>query len=166
MKTIFLACLCFLSVGTLPACNKKTDAGDTVSVQQGPPPLEGWTLVWNDEFDSGEIPSPDRWSYDVGGNGWGNNELEYYTQYRKENARVENGALIIEARKENFEGMKYTSARLVTTNKGDWLYGRAEIRAKLPDGYGTWPAIWMLSTDWAYGGWPQSGEIDIMEHVG
>ncbi|HLP17213.1 MAG TPA: glycoside hydrolase family 16 protein, partial [Bacteroidota bacterium] len=128
--------------------------------------IDGWTLVWNDEFDTGTVPSPDKWSFDVGGSGWGNNELQYYTQYRKENARIENGKLVIEARKEDFEGKKYTSARMVTANKGDWVYGRIDVRAKLPSGYGTWPAIWMLSTDWEYGGWPASGEIDIMEHVG
>jgi beta-glucanase (GH16 family) len=74
--------------------------------------------------------------------------------------------LIITARKENWEGMRYTSARLVTKNKGDWLYGRIKVKAKIPRGIGTWPAIWLLPTDWEYGGWPESGEIDIMEHVG
>jgi beta-glucanase (GH16 family) len=92
--------------------------------------------------------------------------LQFYTARRKENARVENGHLIIEARKESWEGRDYTSARLVSRNKGDWTYGRFEVRAKLPSGRGAWPAIWMLPTGWSYGGWPRSGEIDIMEHVG
>jgi beta-glucanase (GH16 family) len=123
-------------------------------------------LIWSDEFNYTGLPDSTKWSYDVGGGGWGNNEIQFYTKARKENARVENGKLIIEAVKENFNEKQYTSSRLVTKGKGDWLYGRIEVRAKLPKGRGTWPAIWMLSSDWIYGGWPQSGEIDIMEHVG
>lgn len=123
-------------------------------------------LVWNDEFNYTGLPATDKWGYDVGGGGWGNNELQYYTNARSENARVENGKLIIEARKEQYEGSEYTSARLVTRQKGDWLYGRVEAYAKLPSGTGTWPAIWMLPTNWVYGSWPKSGEIDIMEYVG
>jgi beta-glucanase (GH16 family) len=123
-------------------------------------------LVWSDEFNYSGYPDSTMWGYNVGGHGWGNDELEYYTKNRLENARVENGMLTIEARKEDYKGMNYTSARLVTRSKGDWLFGRVEVRAKLPKGKGTWPAIWMLSSDWAYGGWPESGEIDIMEHVG
>ncbi|SDC62220.1 family 16 glycosylhydrolase [Williamwhitmania taraxaci] len=123
-------------------------------------------MVWNDEFGTAGLVDQAKWSYEVGGSGWGNNELQYYTSNRLENARVENGYLTIEARKEPFEGKEYTSARLVTTNKGDWLYGRFEVRAKLPGGKGTWPAIWMLPTNWSYGNWPSSGEIDIMEYVG
>ena len=97
---------------------------------------------------------------------WGNNEAQYYTSGRKENAWVSDGVLRITALKEPMEGRSYTSARLITKGKGDWLYGRFEIRAKLPTGRGTWPAIWMLPTDWEYGDWPKSGEIDIMENVG
>ena len=128
----------------------------------------GWKLVWHDEFDQLGLPDPLRWSYDVGGNGWGNHELEFYTYARPENARVENGHLVIEARREAWQGAAYTSARLVTKNKGDWPAGRFEIRAKLPFGRGTWPAIWMLPTVWNLGDgqWPDNGEIDIMEHVG
>ena len=125
-----------------------------------------WRLVWADEFDYTGLPDEKKWDYDVGGEGWGNKELQFYTARRKENARVENGHLIIEARKENWEGREYTSSRLVSRGKGDWTYGRFEVRAKLPSGRGTWPAIWMLPTGWTYGGWPSSGEIDIMEHVG
>lgn len=123
-------------------------------------------MVWNDEFSYSGLPDAAKWGYDVGGSGWGNNELQYYTENRLENARVENGNLVVEARKENYGGMEYTSARLVTRQKGDWLYGRMEAYAKLPSGRGTWPAIWMLPTNWAYGSWPKSGEIDIMEYVG
>jgi len=125
-----------------------------------------YELVWSDEFDYTGLPDATKWSYDVGGNGWGNSELQYYTNARTENARVENGYLTIEAHNETYSSNSYTSARLVTKQKGDWLYGRIEVRAKLPSGLGTWPAIWMLPTDWNYGGWPASGEIDIMEHVG
>lgn len=130
------------------------------------PPAREWQLVWSDEFDYEGLPDSSKWGYDVGGHGWGNDELQYYTEARPENARVEDGRLIIEARREPMFGKDYTSARLVTKDRGDWEYGRFEIRAKLPSGKGTWPAIWMLPTEWRYGGWPTSGEIDIMEHVG
>lgn len=123
-------------------------------------------IVWQDEFDYEGLPNPTKWDYDVGGHGWGNNELQYYADGRLENSRVENGNLIIESRYENYMGKIYSSARLVTRNLGDWKYGYFEMRAILPTGRGTWPAFWMLPTDWEYGGWPDSGEIDIMEHVG
>lgn len=127
-------------------------------------------LVWADEFEQEGAPDAARWVYDLGDGcpdvcGWGNNELQYYTQ-RPENVRIEDGKLIIEAHREPYEGKEYTSTRLVSREKGDWKYGYIEARAKLPQGTGTWPAIWMLPTDWQYGGWPASGEIDIMEHVG
>lgn len=129
-------------------------------------PLEsGYTLVWSDEFNYRGLPDPAKWNYDVGGNGWGNNELEYYTENRTENARVENGNLVIEARKEDFQDKHYTSARLVSKGKGDWKFGKIEVRAKVPAGRGTWPAIWMLGSKTPLQ-WPDDGEIDIMEHVG
>lgn len=122
--------------------------------------------VWSDEFNYTGAPDTTKWNYDIGSrNGWGNNELQYYTR-ELANARVENGLLIIEAHKDSLGSSAYTSSRLVSKRKGDWLYGRIEVRARLPHGRGTWPAVWMLSTDWTYGGWPASGEIDIMEHVG
>jgi beta-glucanase (GH16 family) len=129
-------------------------------------------LVWSDEFDNASrVPDSSKWSYDNGNGcpeicGWGNNELQYYTASRPENARVENGLLVIEAIKENYANARYTSARMVTKNKGDWKYGRVEVKAMLPFGKGIWPAIWMLPTKWEYGAWPASGEIDIMENVG
>jgi hypothetical protein len=129
-------------------------------------------LVWFDEFDEKEnMPDSTKWGYDNGDGcpqicGWGNNELQYYTTSRLNNARVQNGKLIIEALKEDFNGAKYTSARMVTKKRGDWKYGRIEINAKMPAGRGVWPAIWMLPTNWEYGIWPLSGEIDIMENVG
>jgi beta-glucanase (GH16 family) len=124
-----------------------------------------WKLVWSDEFNYKGLPDSTKWNYETGGNGWGNNELEYYTAKREENARVEKGMLIIEARKEAYEGMHYTSARLVTKGKGDFQYGKIEVRARLPKGRGTWPAIWMLGSTTPLN-WPDDGEIDIMEHVG
>ncbi|GAB3805779.1 hypothetical protein GCM10028819_39720 [Spirosoma humi] len=131
-----------------------------------PTPPPGRKLVWSDEFAKAGLPDSTKWSYEVGGNGWGNNELQYYTARRPENARIENGKLIIEARKEEYKGQKYTSARLVTQNKATWTYGRVEAMAKLPKGVGTWPAVWMLGKSIATAGWPRGGEIDIMEHVG
>lgn len=122
--------------------------------------------VWADEFKYKGLPDSTKWHYDTGGHGWGNNELQFYTASRKENARVEKGKLIIEAKKEDYKAWKYTSARVISKHKGDWKYGRIEVKAKLPKGKGIWPAIWMLPTKWAYGGWPKSGEIDIMEFVG
>ena len=123
-------------------------------------------LVWSDEFDKDGLPDAAKWGYEVGGKGWGNNELQHYTKSRPENARVENGNLIIEARKEPYEGNAYTSARLLTKNTATWTYGRFDIRAKIPAGRGTWPAIWMLGQNISSAGWPLCGEIDIMEHVG
>lgn len=123
-----------------------------------------YQLVWSDEFDYEGLPDQEKWGYDVGGHGWGNNELQFYTEGK--NVQVGDGYLTITARKEKYNHLNYTSTRLITKNKGDWLYGKIEVRAKLPSGRGTWPAIWMLPTDWKYGGWPRSGEIDIMEHVG
>jgi beta-glucanase (GH16 family) len=123
-------------------------------------------LVWADEFDKDGLPDSTKWSYEVGGGGWGNNELQYYTDKRLQNAVVAGGNLTIAALLESYGGKSYTSARLVSKLKGDWLYGRIEISAKLPSGRGTWPAIWMMPTDGEYGTWPNSGEIDIMEHVG
>jgi beta-glucanase (GH16 family) len=122
-------------------------------------------LVWSDEFNYSGLPDSSKWNYDIGGHGWGNNELQYYTSKKLSNARVENGNLIIEAHKEKMENRDYTSARLVTKGKGDWTYGRIDVRAKLPKGVGTWPAIWMLASNGPLK-WPDDGEIDIMEHVG
>jgi hypothetical protein len=124
-------------------------------------------LVWSDEFNTPGHPDTTKWNYNIGNGdgGWGNNELEYYTN-SDSNARIENGNLVIEARKESLGGRNYTSARMLTQGKFDWTYGRFEIRAKLPKGIGTWPAIWMLGSNIPQVGWPTCGEIDIMEHVG
>ncbi|MCX6180824.1 MAG: family 16 glycosylhydrolase [Bacteroidetes bacterium] len=123
-------------------------------------------LVWADEFDSAGLPDQQKWKYQVGAGGWGNNELQYYTNARSENSRVENGNLIIEARKEAYKGSQYTSARI--SSKFAITYGRVEMRAQLPHGRGTWAAMWMYpnGTSYGNGGWPDNGEIDIMEYVG
>ncbi|MFN7119091.1 MAG: family 16 glycosylhydrolase [Saprospiraceae bacterium] len=126
------------------------------------------TLVWSDEFD-GTTLNTAKWTPQIGDGcdinlcGWGNNELEYY---RAENAVVSDGTLKIIAKRENFGNRSYTSARIRSINKGDWTYGRFEARIKLPTAQGMWPAFWMLPTDEAYGSWPRSGEMDIMELVG
>lgn len=123
-------------------------------------------LVWSDEFDTNGAPDATKWGYDIGNNnGWGNNELEYYTN-RTDNAIIENGILKIKAKKEDFSGFHYTSARMLTKDKFAFTYGKVEARAKLPEGVGTWPAIWMLGSDIGTAGWPACGEIDIMEHLG
>lgn len=136
---------------------------------QAQAPTPEYTLAWADEFETPGSPDPAHWDYDLGnacdlpaGCGWGNNELQSYS-LKPENVRIEGGLLVIEARKAQ-EG--FSSARLVTRDKAAFTYGRIEIRAKLPAGRGTWPAIWMLPQNDTYGGWPASGEIDIMEHVG
>ena len=139
-----------------------------------------WKLIWADEFNYKGLPDSTKWGYEVGF--VRNNEMQYYTRNRAENARVENGSLIIEGRKESYQNPKYkaasknwmenreyaqyTSASIITLNKMQWKYGRIEIRAKLPQGKGVWPAIWALGVNMSKVGWPQCGEIDIMEFVG
>jgi len=134
------------------------DTTDTI------PAPAGWKLVWNDEFYGTSIDKT-KWEHEVNGDGGGNNELQYYTD-KEENSYVSNGLLVIQAKKENYLGKEYSSARMRTKYKCDWKYGRFEIKARLPYGQGLWPAIWLLPTDWEYGGWPESGEIDIMELLG
>lgn len=126
----------------------------------------GMTLVWSDEFNGNSLNTND-WNYEIGNGsgGWGNNELEYYTNSTK-NAFVSNGNLIIEARKEAVGSFNYSSARLTTANKKFFTYGRIDIRAKLPKTKGIWPALWMLGSNIGTVGWPASGEIDIMELLG
>jgi beta-glucanase (GH16 family) len=141
-----------------------------------------WSLVWSDEFNYTGLPNQEKWDYEQGF--IRNRELQYYTKARKENARVEDGCLVIEARKEDWpnpdyrpgsssrrpqksrEKADYTSASLITKGKERWTYGRIEVRARLPQGRGVWPAIWMLGTNIRDVGWPTCGEVDIMEYVG
>ena len=156
-----------LAILLFTSCSKNSteaDNGDSGEI----PDLPGWDLVWNEEF-SGTHIATTRWNFEVNGYGGGNNELQYYTD-RDTNAFVENGYLHIVAHEEEYTGpdgtRQYTSARMTTKNKGDWKYGRFDIRAKLPYGQGLWPAIWMMPTESVYGGWAASGEIDIMELLG
>lgn len=127
-------------------------------------------LVWSDEFEQGIQPDQSKWTMTTGNGcpancGFGNNELQYYTDDKK-NIKIEDGKLVINAHKRSVDECNYTSAKLVSAHKGDWTYGRIEVRAKLPQGRGTWPAIWMLPTLERDLQWPADGEIDIMEHVG
>lgn len=138
----------------------------------------GWILVWNDEFDgpTGSAPNPEKWNHDIGGEGWGNQEWEYYTD-QPENAALDGtGNLVITARAVDnpdasgldcwYGSCKFTSARLLTHGKFDFTYGRVEARIKIPFGQGIWPAFWMLGNDIPVAGWPDCGEIDIMENIG
>jgi beta-glucanase (GH16 family) len=135
-------------------------------------PVSGWTLTWSDEFSmaDGSAPESTKWTYDLGGNGWGNQELESYTS-RPENVQIQNGSLVITARQESFTGTdgiarNFTSARLKTQNLFAQAYGRFEARIKIPRGQGLWPAFWMLGNDITQDGWPKCGEIDILENIG
>ena len=123
-----------------------------------------YVMVWNEEFNTPGLPDSTKWSYESGK--IRNNELQYYTVKRLENARIEDSVLVIEARKEKYSGADYTSASIISKGIGDWKYGKIEISAKVPTGKGTWPALWMMPTNSEYGTWPRSGEIDIMEYVG
>lgn len=172
----FLLQFLFIFAFFLSSCSSESTINTEVSPDEPdteePEEEASWQLVWEDEFEEDELDM-DKWSYQLGDGcqisenlcGWGNNELQYYTE-REENVSVNDGFLTITAHKEEYEGSNYTSARIRTIDKGDWLFGRIEVRAKLPQGQGIWPAIWMLPTDEIFGGWPQSGEIDIMELVG
>ena len=137
-----------------------------------PQSASDWVMTWNDEFNGpdGSPPDPAKWNLIVGGSGWGNNELQYYTSRRK-NVRQENGNLVIEAHKEPFGGgdgvrRRFTSARLSTQGHFSQKYGRFEARIQVPAGQGAWPAFWLLGDNISTVGWPACGEIDVMENVG
>jgi beta-glucanase (GH16 family) len=161
-----------LLMAVLTAAGACGSGGETPSSPEPPqeePPDSGvWTLVWQDEFDGTSLDE-NRWSVqegdgcDLGICGWGNNELQWY---QEDNLNVANGFLTITARRESVGGKPYSSARIRSYRKGDWTYARVEFRARLPEGQGLWPAIWMLPTDDYYGGWAASGEIDIVELLG
>jgi beta-glucanase (GH16 family) len=162
-QILHIALLC--SIPLLSGCHVIRDPASL-------PPQSMWTPIWSDEFNGQDGSSPDakKWTYDLGGKGWGNQELESYTN-RKENARIEKGNLVITAQQESFtgsDGVKrdYTSARLKTQNLFTQTYGRFEARIKIPEGQGIWPAFWMLGQDIPSAGWPKCGEIDIMENIG
>ena len=161
MKSILSVLLLIASLTVLG----KASPNGSKNESEKPGKKVNWQLVWEDNFDKDGLPNDKIWSYEEGY--IRNNEAQYYTKKRLKNARVENGHLIIEARKDNWEGHKITSASLNTYNKKNILYGRIEVRAMLPTGRGTWPAIWMLGTNHNEGvRWPDCGEIDIMENVG
>jgi beta-glucanase (GH16 family) len=137
-----------------------------------PPDNKAWTLVWSDEFNGGDGSAPDhsKWVIETGGNGWGNHELEYYTNHLQ-NVQMQDGKLVITARKEAYsdnEGVTraYTSARLKTQHKFQQAYGRFEALIQIPRGQGIWSAFWMLGADFEQSGWPTCGEIDILENIG
>jgi beta-glucanase (GH16 family) len=127
-----------------------------------PTQYPGMNLVWQDEFDGDQLNLSD-WKHEIGGHGWGNNELEYY---QPENTSVDDGYLVITAKKEDKEGKNYTSSRIITQGKREFQYGRIDIRALLPKGQGIWPALWMLGNNINTVDWPACGEIDIMEMIG
>ena len=143
-------------------------AGGSAGDAPGADGPAGWRLTFSDEFDgaAGAAPDPAIWGYDVGGNGWGNNELEFYTNRRENSALDGNGHLVITARAEAYMGRNYTSARLLTKGKFEQAYGRFETRAQIPGGQGLWPAFWALGNDIDQVSWPTCGEIDIMENIG
>ncbi len=145
----------------------KNSSGKTISKAIDITVAVTQSLLWSDEFNNSGAPDPSKWGYDIGtgSGGWGNNELEYYTN-RTDNAEVSGGVLKIKAKKENFSGSAYTSARLISKDKFDFKYGKIEFSAKLPAGLGTWPALWMLGSSISTVGWPACGEIDVMEHRG
>jgi beta-glucanase (GH16 family) len=157
-----------------PSTAAPSTAAPTTTIQSPEPipaePPEGMELVWSDEFDGDEIDRTN-WTYDIGGWGWGNGEAQYYTD-RPENARTQNGLLVIELRQEQYEDSPYTSARLKSLGLQEFQYGRLEARLKVPKGAGTWPAFWMLGANFEQDAvdeanqWPNVGEIDIMEYVG
>ena len=168
--TIFSLFCIFLLAG----CGSLTVSGPTPSEPTLAPPAptaasdpNTWELIWSDEFDQpdGSAPDSSKWNHQKGGAGWGNGELQHYTN-SVENAFIRDGMLVIKANEEYMMGRDYTSARLTTQFKGDWTYGRYEIRAKLPNTQGIWPAFWLLPTRARYGGGPAGGEIDIMELIG
>ena len=163
-KTAWLA----VSLTGLAVCGGGASDGTTPS----PSPQASWTLVWGDDFDgaNGTTPDPSRWVYDLGGGGWGNQELQTYTN-RADNAVLRDGSLVITARAERFTGSDgiardYTSARLKTKDRFAQTYGKFEARIQVPRGQGIWPAFWMLGADIDAVNWPQCGEIDVMENIG
>ena len=162
LNTIIAVCFFFFACSEEEMVSQNKETNDWE--------IEGWNIVWQDEFDKDSLDLT-KWSRETGGHGWGNNELQFYTD-SDSNSYVENGNLVLKAQVVpqgigSSKGLRYySSARLRTYGKGDWKYGRIEVKAKVASGQGIWPAIWMLPTDWLFGGWPSSGEIDIMEHVG
>ena len=157
------------AAGAATVATPTPDAAPPPATADGVP--AGYRLVWSDEFDNPGLPDAGKWVHDTGRNaaGWYNNERQYYASNRAANAVVADGKLLITARLESLRsaadwgGQRYTSARLITRGQAEWTYGFFEVRAKLPCGQGTWPAIWTLASQ---GTWPDAGELDILEQVG
>ena len=143
----------------------KSSSGQAISTSIQVDVIVVLKLKWSDEFDVDGPPDPSKWGYDLGAGGWGNAELQYYTD-RTDNSIVSDGTLKITAKTESHNGSPYTSARLLTRDKFSFKYGKVEVKARLPEGVGTWAAIWMLGDNISSVGWPACGEIDIMEHLG
>ena len=166
---LLLGILVVDSVAAEPSPSPSLGATSADYFQAGPPEAAAryasprWSLIWQDDFTDGTMPSPVKWSYAEGL--VRNNELQFYTANRPENLRLSDGQLIITGRHEPWHGAAYTSASLTTRDRFAFTYGKIEVRAKIPMGRGTWPAIWLLGNE-AKGGWPECGEIDMMEHVG
>jgi beta-glucanase (GH16 family) len=159
----------YKGIGTGVIENDDSRVDFTNAGYDAPASYPGYTLAWADEF-NGTSLNPSDWSFENGDGcpticGWGNNELEYYTN-RPENLFFQSGKMIIEARKENYSGKSYTSSKILTRGKKVFKYARIDIRAKLPQGKGIWPAFWLLPQNNVFGGWPKSGEIDLMEMIG
>ena len=166
-KVFSLLPVLFLSVCLFSFCTKSSSSdGGVVPPPYTPPPVDTTThtyqLVWSDEFDGTAI-NTDVWNFETGGSGWGNNEKEYYTQGK--NAAIEDGNLVITARKETAGSNGYTSSRMTTQGKKEFTYGKIEARIKIPVGQGLWPAFWMLGSNINTVPWPACGETDIMEHI-
>ncbi|MBL0334156.1 MAG: family 16 glycosylhydrolase [Chitinophagaceae bacterium] len=156
----------YLASGTFTInVTAKNSSGQTLSKSASVTVVRVMTLVWSDEFDVHGSPNAAKWGYDLGAGGWGNNELEYYTN-RTDNAIVSGGTLKIILKAESYSGSAYTSARLLSKDKYSFKYGKVEARIKMPVGLGTWPAFWMLGANITTVGWPDCGEIDVMEHLG
>lgn len=173
-KLLFTLSVSLLILGGCDSDNNDAPSGGNgsgsvaVTIPTGgatsPTSYDGMNLVWEDEFE-GNALNPANWTHETGRgqNGWGNNELQFYSS---QNTSVQNGYLVITAKKENFSGAEYTSSRIITKDKREFRYGRIDIRAVLPKGQGMWPALWMLGANFSEVGWPACGEIDIMEMVG
>jgi beta-glucanase (GH16 family) len=167
--TVSIALLSLPAIAWLLLCSGGVSASSPPGTTAANPQ---WTLVWSDEFNgpNGSPPDPTQWSFDTGGNGWGNNELEYYTR-RLQNAQIQNGSLALTALEEAYTGTdrvtrRYTSGRLKTEGEFAEAYGRFEARIKIPSGQGMWPAFWMLGNNIGTVSWPACGEVDIMENIG
>ena len=162
----------FVSAFVVALLTASSCGGGAIAQPPARPPTPGFILVWSDEFSSanGSAPDSTRWTYDLGGGGWGNQELQSYTS-RPQNVQIQKGNLVITALQENYTGTdgiarNYTSARLKSQNLFAQAYGRFEARIKIARGQGIWPAFWMLGNDITQNGWPKCGEIDLMENIG